>query len=242
MGSRKEIRIGTSGYQYDHWTKVFYPEKLPKKEWFNYYAKHLDSVEMNSTFYRLPKTKTFEGWRERAPQGFRYILKYSRYGTHIKRLKDPADHVGTFLERAEHLKSSLGPILVQIPPNWKARPDRLDAFLEAAPDRRRWAIEIRDPSWFTDEVFHILEKHNAALCLHDMLPDHPDLHTADWVYLRYHGPNGDYTGQYSSKAIEGIARKIDNCHDSGLDVFCFFNNDQHGYAVENALDLKQLLN
>lgn len=235
------IRIGTSGYQYDHWQGVFYPQDMPKSKWFEYYASKFDTVEINNTFYNLPRVETFQKWHDRAPIRFRYILKYSRYGTHIKRLKDPADHIGTFLDHAEHLKSFLGPILVQIPPNWKVIPDRLDAFLNAAPSRHRWAIEIRDPSWLIEPIFGILEKHNAALCLHDKIPDHPERYTADWIYLRYHGPNHDYASKYSSRAIEGIARKIDDCHSDGMDVFCFFNNDHNGYAAVNALELKDRL-
>lgn len=232
-----QLLIGTSGYQYKHWKGVFYPDDIPQTQWFDYYASQFNSVEINNTFYNLPDTDTFTTWRARAPNRFRYALKYSRYGSHIKRLKDPADHIGLFLEHAEQLKSFLGPILVQLPPNWKVMPERLDAFLAAAPRRQRWAVEIRDPAWFTETIFGILEKHNAALCLHDRLADHPVRHTADWAYLRYHGPHGDYTGSYPPRAIDRIAGKITDCQRKGMDVFCYFNNDQNGYAAKNAREL-----
>ena len=141
-----ELRIGTSGYHYDHWKGVFYPEDLPKTEWFSYYARQFDTVEINNTFYRLPEATTFEAWRRQAPKGFCYALKFSRYGSHIVRLKKPRDTIGKFLKRADRLGEFLGPILVQLPPNWKADPERLAAFLKAAPNDYRWAVEFRDRS------------------------------------------------------------------------------------------------
>ncbi|MEA3366208.1 MAG: DUF72 domain-containing protein, partial [Candidatus Hydrogenedentes bacterium] len=198
--ARGELRVGTSGYQYDHWKGVFYPDELSKNEWFEHYASHFDTVEINNTFYNLPETSTFKNWHDRAPNSFRYALKFSRYGTHMKKLKDPDASLGMFLERAEHLKTFLGPILVQLPPHWKSNPDRLDAFLAAAPKRHRWAVEFRDPSWLCESVYTVLREHGAALCVHDMLPDHPEKLTTDWTYLRFHGPQHTlkYQGDYPS--------------------------------------------
>ena len=153
--------IGTSGYQYDDWRGRFYPSELPKSAWFAYYAEHFDAVELNATFYRLPEAATFERWRAAAPEGFRYALKFSRYGTHLKKLKDAADTIGLFIARARLLGSSLGPILVQLPPRWDVNVDRLEAFLEAAPKQYRWAIEFRDPSWLCEQVYALLRKHGA---------------------------------------------------------------------------------
>jgi uncharacterized protein YecE (DUF72 family) len=182
-----QCRIGTSGYQYDHWQPVFYPEKLPKGKWFAYYAAHFDTVEINNTFYRLPAAGTVDQWHDRAPHGFCYALKFSRYGTHMKKLKDPADSIARFLDRAERLKSFLGPILVQLPPRWGVNPQRLAAFLEKAPRAHRWTVEFRQKDWLCDKVYRILQTHNAALCIHDMIEDHPRHLTADWTYLRFHG-------------------------------------------------------
>lgn len=234
-----EFRVGTSGYQYDHWRWRFYPDKLAKKRWFSYYAEHFDTVEINNTFYNLPKPETFDHWREQTPEGFVYALKYSRYGTHIKRLKDPADHIDKFLEHAGRLGDALGPILVQLPPHWHAVPERLDSFLEAAPRERRWAVEFRDPDWFQPEIFDILRRHQVPMCLHDMIEDHPREITGDWVYLRFHGPSGDYSGSYTPQALSAAAQRIREYLDDGLDVFAYFNNDAEAHAVSNAKDLRR---
>jgi uncharacterized protein YecE (DUF72 family) len=234
-----ELRVGTSGYQYDHWRGRFYPEDLPKKRWFDYYTEQFDTVEINNTFYNLPKAETFDHWREEAPPGFIYTLKYSRFGTHIKRLKDPETHVDRFVERASRLREALGPILVQLPPRWHAVPERLSDFLEAAPSEHRWAIEFRDPSWFEPGIYDILRRHGVAMCVHDMLEDHPREITADWVYLRFHGPTGDYGGSYSPQALSGAARRIRRHLDEGRDVYVYFNNDAEGCAVDNARDLRR---
>jgi uncharacterized protein YecE (DUF72 family) len=234
---RGKLRIGTSGYQYDDWRGLFYPEDLPKSAWFAYYAQRFDAVELNATFYRLPEAATFERWREAAPKGFCYALKFSRYGTHLKRLKEPADTIGLFIERARLLGPSLGPILVQLPPRWHVDPDRLDAFLEAAPKRYRWAVELRDPSWLCEDVYALLRKHGAALCVHDLIERHPRVRTADWVYLRFHGD--EYTGSYSPQALSAAARRIRVHLADGHDVYAFFNNDIGGHAVRNAADLRR---
>ena len=235
-------RIGTSGYQYDHWEGPVYPKGLPRKKRFQHYAGTFDTVEINNTFYHLPSEKTFQSWRKAAPRSFLFVLKFSRYGTHMKKLKDPADTIGAFLERARHLEDRLGPMLVQLPPHWRADPERLDAFLEEAPDEHRWGVELRDPSWLIEEVYGVLRTHNAALVVHDMMEDHPREATADWIYLRFHGPGeAHYEGSYSPQALSGAARRIRRHLREGRDAFVFFNNDQHGHAVQNARDLKRYL-
>ncbi|MBD3335316.1 MAG: DUF72 domain-containing protein [Candidatus Eisenbacteria bacterium] len=234
-----ELRIGTSGYEYNHWTDVLYPKGLPKKERFACYAERFDTVEINNTFYNLPQEKTFDAWRNRAPGGFRYALKFSRYGTHLKHLKDPEQPIAQFLDRAERLGAHLGPILVQLPPRWNADPARLDTFLKAAPKRHRWAVELRDRSWLNDEVFAVLRRHKAALVLHDMIDNHPRELTADWSYLRFHGTHGRYGGGYSPQALSAWARWIQEQLEAGRDVYVYFNNDVGGHAVRNALDLRR---
>lgn len=232
-------RIGTSGYQYDHWRDVFYPAGLAKSHWFGHYAEYFDTVEINNTFYHLPALSTFDSWREEAPEGFCYALKYSRYGSHLKRLKEPQASLDKFLEGAQRLEARLGPILVQLPPHWGANPERLDAFLEAAPNRHRWAVEFRDPDWLCEEVYTVLRRHSAALCIHDMISDHPRLLTTDWVYLRYHGDH--YRGSYTPQFLTAQAGLIREWIDGGHDVYAYFNNDEAGHAVANALDLKRYL-
>ncbi|MDP2497168.1 MAG: DUF72 domain-containing protein [Candidatus Palauibacterales bacterium] len=229
------FRVGTSGYDYPHWDGVFYPRDLPAAQRFGYYAGHFDTVEINNTFYGLPDRSTFRVWRERAPKDFLYVLKFSRFGSHMKHLKDPEETIGNFLDAASGLGDRLGPILVQLPPSWNADPERLDAFLEVATRERRWAVEFRDESWLRDEVFEVLRDHGAALCVHDMLEDHPRLATADWVYLRFHGVLA--AKPYSRQYLTARARDVDDHLDAGRDVFAFFNNDREGRAVDDALDL-----
>jgi uncharacterized protein YecE (DUF72 family) len=240
-GRRGELRVGTSGYQYPHWRGDFYPRKLATREWFGHYADRFDTVEINNTFYGLPEADTFDRWREQAPAGFRYALKFSRYATHLKRLRDPAGPLELFLERAERLKSHLGPLLVQLPPHWGAAPERLDAFLREAPRRHRFAVEVRDPSWLCREVYDVLRKRRAALVIHDGLEDrdHPVLRTADWVYLRFHGVR--YGGSYSPQALGGQARRIRRWLAAGHDVYAYFNNDLGGHAPRDAADLRRFV-
>ena len=235
--TKGQFRVGTSGYQYDHWKRVFYPEELPKRDWFAHYAKHFDSVEINNTFYGLPSAETFDAWRKQAPAGFCYTLKFSRFGSHLKRLKDPDSTIETFLKAARRLRKFLGPILVQLPPNWNVDADRLQDFVKAAPRSVRWAFEFRDPSWLCEDVFKILERRNAALCIHDMIDDHPRRITANWIYLRFHGDR--YHGSYSRQALGAQARWIKQQLGDGKDVFAYFNNDTEGHAPRNAAELKQ---
>ena len=236
---RGRLRLGTSGYRYDHWKGVLYPDDLPRDRWLRRYAERFDTVELNTTFYGLPEPEAFEEWREEVPEGFCYSLKFSRYGSHMKKLKDPEGTIGTFLERAERLEDRLGPILVQLPPHWGADPDRLGAFLEAAPSRRRWSVEVRDPSWLCRAVFEVLREHGAALCIHDMIDDHPRVRTTDWLYLRYHGQ--DYAGAYSPQRLSAEADRIADWLNEGLDVYAYFNNDLGGHAVADAGNLARYL-
>ena len=232
-------RIGTSGYQYDHWRGNFYPRELPKRRWFEHYAQHFDTVEINNTFYHLPAAGTFDAWRAAAPRGFVCALKFSRYATHLKRLKDPKEPVERFVDLAQRLEPCLGPILVQLPPGFQLNEERLAGFLDVLPRDRRWAVEFRHESWLCEAVYAVLEQHRAALCVHDMLEDHPRRVTAPWTYLRFHGDG--YAGCYSSQFLSALARRIREMLAQGIDVYAYFNNDEEGHAVRNALDLKRYL-
>lgn len=236
-----EWRVGTSGYQYRHWRERFYPGKLPQARWFEYYARHFDTVEINNTFYHVPPAEVFARWRDATPAGFRYALKYSRFGSHMKHLKDPADHLAYFLERVEPLGPALGPILLQLPPRWRIDVARLDDFLAAAPRRHRWAVELREPSWLHEEVYAVLRARRAALCLHDLLPGLPRLLTTGWTYLRFHGPEDGrkYARRYSPQALSATARRVRAWRADGIDVYAYFNNDHAAYAVENARMLRR---
>ena len=238
MNERK-LLIGTSGYQYKHWKGVFYPQELAQKEWFAYYAQRFNAVEINATFYNLPRVETIEKWRDAAPDHFYYFLKFSRYGSHIKRLKDPGDSIRKFWDAARYLQDKLAAVLVQLPPKWKPVPERLDAFLAEAPDGVRWVLEFRDERWLTDEIYDVLRRHKAALCIHDLIPDHPRVATSDLVYLRFHGDN--YAGSYTEKELEGIAARVLEYLAQNRDVMCYFNNDAGGNAALNATRLKEII-
>ena len=231
------LYVGTSGYQYEHWRGVFYPAGLPKSHWFAFYAQHFDTVEINNTFYRLPAPKVFDGWRAAAPTGFIYALKFSRYASHLKKLKNPRRPVQLFTSRARRLESRLGPILVQLPPHWHANVDRLDLFLRTVPVRMRWAVEFRDPSWLHEPIFKVLAEHRVGLCWHDLLPDHPHRLTARFAYLRFHGRG--YAGSYTAAQLRTHARYIRDCLARDIDVYAYFNNDVGGHAITNALDMRR---
>lgn len=241
MGASKrlgELRIGTSGYQYRHWRGRLYPRRMPVSHWLAHYARHFDTVEMNVTFYGLPQPEVFEAWCEQVPANFRFALKFSRYGSHMKHLREPRRSLRPFLQRAVRLGDRLGPILVQLPPRWRADPGRLAAFLDAARPDLRWAFEFRDPSWLDEEVLDVLRDHGAALCLHDLLEDHPRLLTAGWTYLRFHGPPRG--GGYSPQALGAVARRVRRWRRAGADVYAYFNNDRAGHAVVDAERLRRL--
>jgi uncharacterized protein YecE (DUF72 family) len=238
-GVHPKLRLGTSGYEYPHWLGSFYPEDLPRKAWFSHYAFVFDSLEINNTFYRLPAPEVFAAWRQRAPPDFEYAVKFSRYGSHLKHLLNPAETTRRYYAAARRLGHRLGPTLLQLPPRWRADPQRLDAFLSASPPSLRWAVEFRDPDWLRDEVFEILRKHAAALCVHDLLPDHPRVLTAGWTYLRYHGRH--YAGSYETDFLHAEARRIAELIERGIAVYAYFNNDAEAWAVRNALDLRRFI-
>jgi len=233
------LRVGTSGYQYPHWAGRFYPAELGKAGWFAHYARHFDTVEINNTFYRLPPGETFASWRTQAPAGFVYALKYSRYGTHVKRLRNPEQHLPHFVERARRLGRRLGPVLVQLPPRCPADPGRLNAFLAAAPRALRWVLEVRDERWLHPRVYAVLERRGAALCIHDRIDRHPHVLTAPFTYLRYHGPRGDYGGSYRHQRLSADARWMAARLAEGRDVYAYFNNDAEACATANAADLRR---
>ncbi|MBU3957338.1 DUF72 domain-containing protein [Patescibacteria group bacterium] len=245
-----EVWIGTSGFSYPHWGKgVFYPPDLPQRDWFLYYTKQFDTVELNVSFYRLPKKETFVNWREKAGPKFVFAVKGSRFITHIKRLKDCQEPVKRFFEAASLLlgdrtSHQVGPrqvVLWQLPPRYKANLERLSQFLKLLPKNWRHTFEFRNESWLTDEIYKILKKHKAAIVFQDN-PGWPitEKITADFVYLRFHGKTHLYSSCYTENELKEWAKKIKNWQKEGLDCYAYFNNDALGYAVENAQALKQL--
>lgn len=237
------IYVGTSGWHYGHWKGGFYPEDLPATRMLQHYKEHFRSAEINNTFYGLPSEKTLAQWRDAVPRDFVFAVKGSRYITHMKKLKDPGKPLSALLERVEVLGKKAGPVLFQLPPRWRADPGRLNAFLKALPAGKRFAFEFRDASWFGAATEKALAAANAAFCVYDLGgAGSPRAVTADFVYMRLHGPGAPYKGRYGGRALGGWARPIRRWLKEGRDVYCYFDNDEKGFAALDALKLRQLLN
>jgi len=239
------VLVGTSGWQYRDWRHVLYPPGLPERGWLEYYASRYATVENNGTFYRLPAPETFAGWRARTPDGFVMTVKASRYLTHVRRLRDPAEPVERLMRAAAELGDRLGPVLLQLPPNLHASPGALDACLgefarfpgtTAAGGRARVAVEPRHESWWTAETRQVLSRHNAALCWADRLgkPVAPLWRTADWGYLRFHEGAARPWPRYGAQALRDWAARTAEAWPESADVFVYFNNDQRAAALYDA--------
>lgn len=239
MSRKGSAFIGTSGWSYPHWKGPFYPADLPNARLLDYYCRHFRTVEINNAFYHLPSETAVDQWRETTPRDFLFAAKASRYLTHMKKLKDPEAGLATFFDRMTRLGKKLGPILYQLPPRWRCNPERLAGFLNVLPAGHRHAFEFRDESWINDDILDLLRKHQAAFCIYELAGYRSPLHvTADFVYIRLHGPDGAYQGKYDGRTLAAWARRIRTWLDEGKDVYCYFDNDEAGYAVENAQDLQ----
>lgn len=236
-------RIGCSGFMYDAWRGIFYPEELPQKNWLSFYVKKFDTVEMNVTFYRLLKKEAFERWCRETPQHFAFALKGSRFITHVKKLKDPELPLSTFFNTAAPLMGKLEVVLWQLPPNLKVNLKGLEDFIEDIKIYPvRHAFEFRHNSWLNNKVYKLLSAANIALCMADWPPFIDDLPlTADFVYLRRHGEGGSYSTCYTIEQLEGDAKRIKAYLKQGRDVYMYFNNDAFGYAPKNAMELMAIL-
>lgn len=234
-------RVGTSGFSYGHWRGTFYPERLPQRRWLEHYAEHFDTVELNNPFYRLPSEKSMVGWRDRVPEGFRYAVKASRFITHVKQLREVEDATETFLARAGVLGERLGPVLYQLPPGMGRDPELLEGFLAALPPGVKHVVEFRNRSWYDEEVLELLRRHGVGFCVHDMKDlESPLVATADFAYLRFHGPTGTYAGNYPEETLRCWAERIAGMGDL-RETYVYFNNDIGGHAVHNARTLRELL-
>ena len=240
--SRAQVRVGCSGWEYRHWRGDFYPVGIPKAAWFDHYAEQFDTVEINNTFYRLPEAATFARWAARAPSGFRYAVKASRFLTHLKKLKDPEAPVQRLFDRMRPLRTHLGPVLYQLPPNFKLDCERLEHFLQVLPTDVLHVVEFRDPSWYAEEVSSLLETHNVARCLHDMKGSSTGQErVGPFVYVRFHGATGTYNGSYTDARLERWADWLAGQRRDGIDVYVYFNNDVGGHAPRNAMSLRRLV-
>ncbi len=237
-----DILIGTSGWSYDHWQSRFYPRELAHKDRLKYYIKHFSTVEINSSFYHLPDKKTLQDWYETVPDNFIFAAKASRYITHMKKLKDPKNSLTAFFDHISVLDDKLGPILFQLPPHWNFNVERLSEFLDMLSNDYRYVFEFRDQSWHNQEVYDLLTKHNVAFCIYELEGFlSPKKITTDFVYVRLHGPNGAYQGNYDVPTLSGWAGAFFTWLSQDRKVYCYFDNDEAGYAAQNALKLNEIL-
>lgn len=238
------IRIGTSGWSYDHWTDVLYPAGLPAAKRLARYVEEFDTVELNASFYRWPRDEAFSGWRQRLPTGFTMAVKAHRGLTHYRRLKSPEPWIERFERCWKALGDTAEAVLIQLHPAMERDDARLDQFLGLIPPPIRMAVELRHPSWNDPAVFALLERHSAAYVVMSGadLPCLPRA-TSDLVYLRMHGPEpaSMYTGSYSDDELRGWADRVLAWQHEGKRVDVYFNNDLGGHAVRNARRLKELV-
>jgi uncharacterized protein YecE (DUF72 family) len=227
--------VGTSGWHYDQWHGLFYPDRLARKDWLAYYGHEFQTVELNNAFYRLPTAEAFEAWAAVVPEDFVVAVKASRYLTHIKRLKDPVEPVGRLIAAARGLGAKLGPVLLQLPPTLTCDVAVLRAALGCFPVGTRVAVETRHDSWHDDSVRSALADHGAAWVLVDPpVGGRPMWHTADWGYVRFHRGTGRPESCYNRSPLETWARRLAALWSASDDVFCYFNNDGHGCAPRDA--------
>jgi uncharacterized protein YecE (DUF72 family) len=245
-GEGAQVRIGCSGWNYAHWRNgVFYPPRLSAAKWLEFYAQHFDTVEVNATFYRLPRVSTVARWVEQTPSDFVFAVKASRYLTHIKRLQDLGPGLQRFLACIEPLLHSpkLGPILWQLPPNFKRDDERLARALAQLPPEQRHAFEFRDATWFHPDVYSLLREQHVAL----VIGDRPQVHafqshelTTDFTFVRFHSGSRGLRGNYSESELEEWAQRFEDWSQRAA-IFAYFNNDWEGFAPKNALWLKRRL-
>ena len=245
-GDHRPIRIGCSGWNYAHWRNgVFYPPRLPASRWLEHYAQFFETVEVNATFYRLPKRSSVARWIEQTPPEFTFAIKASRYLTHIKRLNDLGPGLDRFYACVEPLLGSpkLGPILWQLPPNFKRDDQRLARALERLPTAQRHAFEFRDSSWFHEDVYALLREHRVAL----VIGDRPEVHafqshelTTDFTFVRFHAGTRGAGGNYSESELDEWARRFESWSEQ-VAIWAYFNNDWEGFAPRNASWLRRRL-
>jgi len=250
-----DIRIGTSGWHYGHWAGPFYPADLPKDKWLEYYAQHFDTVELNNTFYHLPKPQFLKRWHNLTPKNFLYAVKVSRYITHIKKLKGTSEELTRFLDLAALLGKKLGPILYQLPPSLHKDLDRLESFLqvlhsvilngaqrseESLSRRPDSVFEFRHESWYCKDTYKLLREFNVGFCIHDLSGNEsPKVITGDIIYVRFHGTTGRYSGCYSKSMLANWAKWLKDRAKDVRGIYVYFNNDACAYAVRNAKELKE---
>ena len=240
-----EVRVGTSGCQYDDWRGAVYPDELPKRRWLEHYATRLPTVEVNATFSRLAKESTVAQWRHAVPGPFEFVLKGSRFITHQKKLNDPAEALERFFAPLGPVLDRTAAILWQLPGRWRRNAERLDAFLAALPEGYRYAVEFRDDDWFHDEVYEVLARHGVAnVWLASALTgSHEPVATGGHAYVRFHGldPDEPYRYDYAREELAPWADRLRDLAERGTPAWAFFNNDHQAHAPRNAATMVELL-
>jgi uncharacterized protein YecE (DUF72 family) len=234
------ILVGTSGFVYAHWKGILYPPGLPPRLWLAHYASEFETVELNATFYRLPRPEAVDRWRDGTPPGFVFAAKGSRFLTHMKRLLDPEPGLARYFEPVDRLRDKLAVVLWQLPPRWGVNLERLGAFLSALPRGVRHAVEFRDESWYDEAVCDLLDARGVAFCEHDLVARPPPRPTGGFRYVRFHGRTGRYRGRYGARALTPWARDLTR-HARHGDAYVYFNNDLGGHALGDARDLLAML-
>lgn len=238
----EQIGIGCSGWNYRHWRERFYPKGLSQRRWFDFYAGHFDTVEINNSFYRLPKAVTFDKWRDQAPPGFCYAVKANRFITQAKKLMDCEEPLARMMPLFRRLGATLGPVLYQLPPRLKLNLERLGRFLELVPKDVTNVFEFRDPSWYEPDTYALLDHHGASFCVHDMAGSASErLAVGPVAYVRFHGGAGKYWGRYSDGALLSWTDWIVAQARDGRPVWCYFNNDIDAHAIDDAMTLKAMV-
>ena len=238
----QRIHIGCSGWVYKHWRGLFYPEGLPQKRWFEHYADEFDTVEINNSFYRLPRGDTFEKWRKQAPPGFCYAVKANRYLTQAKKLKECEEPLERMMTAVRCLGDRLGPMLYQLPPSMKINLERLETFLRIIPKDVTNVFEFRNKDWYVPETYALLDRYGASFCVHDMPGSASErVAVGPIAYVRFHGGEGKYWGRYSDEGLLSWTDWIVDQASQDRSVWCYFNNDIHGHAIEDAWTLKSML-
>ena len=240
--AQASVRVGCSGWNYKHWREIFYPKGLPVSRWFAFYAEHFDTVEINNSFYMLPKAETFAKWRDQAPAGFCYAVKANRFLTQAKKLKECEEPIERMMAATLNLGDRLGPILYQLPPSLKINLERLEQFLQLVPKDVANVFEFRDKSWYVPETYELLDRYGASFCVHDMGGCASDrVAVGPVAYVRFHGGVGKYWGRYSDEVLLDWGDWMAEQARSGRPIWAYFNNDIHGHAIDDAQTLKAML-
>lgn len=243
----KQIHIGTSGWSYDHWAGVFYPEDLKKRQWLAHYSQHFDTVELNMSFYRYPFTNMLKGWRNKLPENFEMTFKAHRQITHRKKFQQVEDELKRFYEMTTQMGSRTGCILFQTPPSFHKNSHNLEilkSFLELTEPQRKNILEFRHPSWWDQETPDLLQRYNVGFCTVSGLNMPSDImYSSDAGYFRFHGPGQPYASAYSNEQLQqwaAVMRDLLN-QQKVKEIYAYFNNDFYGYAVRDAKTLRSFL-